>query len=168
MAVTRKAIWLALHGSKLALFLRVCSDNWQFHAPWKRTMLKPEDIQSQTKRIARICFAVSMAVAMVSGCTAVPTAYANTLSKQDPKWQSPQCAQIRAEAAKFKQRDVKWASGLLLGPYSLALVAAGKEHQEKQRILFAREVHLRCSSLPLPKELQVNPSTTRKSVSERG
>lgn len=106
--------------------------------------------------------AIATAAAMVSGCTAVPANYATTLSKQDPKWRSQQCQQIRSEAANYKERKVSWAAGMLIGPYGLALAAAGKEHQEKQRILFAREMHMRCSSRPLPKKLQVNPSATRE------
>jgi hypothetical protein len=101
---------------------------------------------------------------MLAGCTAVPTDYASALSKQDPKWLSPECKEIRAEASDYKEKKLYWGAGLLIGPYGLALVAAGKEHQEKQRILFAREMHMRCSSLPLPKKLQVNSSTRRKSI----
>ena len=101
-------------------------------------------------------------VAMVSGCTTAPADYAATLSRQDPKWLSPRCEEIRAEALSYKERNINWASGLLIGPYGLALVAAGKEHQEKQRILFARELHMRCSSLPLPKNLQTDPAITQK------
>ena len=100
---------------------------------------------------------VGMAVT-VSGCTTAPADYAARLSRQDPKWQSPQCQEIRSEALNYKERNINWASGLLIGPYGLALVAAGKEHQEKQRMLFARELHMRCSSLPLPKELQTDPA----------
>lgn len=106
-----------------------------------------------------------MVLALIAGCTSVPADYAGTLSKQDPKWLSPECEQIRADAANYKERKVSWAAGLLIGPYGLALVAAGKEHQEKQRILFAREMHLRCSSAPLPKKLQINPSAKPKSSS---
>lgn len=106
-----------------------------------------------------------MALALVAGCTAVPADYAATLSQQDPKWLSPECEQIRAEAADYKERKVSWAAGLLIGPYGLALVAAGKEHQEKQRILFAREMHLRCSSAPLPRKLRIDPSAKPRSNS---
>jgi hypothetical protein len=45
--------------------------------------------------------------------------------------------------------------GVLLGPYGLAIAAASKEHQAKQRKLFARDMHLACSSRPLPRELVV-------------
>jgi hypothetical protein len=113
-------------------------------------------------RTAKIWIALA---AMAAGCTTAPADYAATLSNQDPKWQSPECEQIRVQALSYKERNLNWAAGLLIGPYGLALVAAGKEHQEKQRKLLAREMHLRCSSLPLPKNLQVNPSTAQKSSS---
>ena len=93
---------------------------------------------------------------MVAGCTMPPAEYASTLSDQDPKWLSSQCDQIRGAARDYKERKLSWATGLLIGPYGLAIVAAGKEHQEKQRKLLAREMHIRCSSLPLPKNLQIN------------
>ena len=76
---------------------------------------------------------------------------------------SQECEQIREAALNYKERNLNWAAGLLIGPYGLGLVAAGKEHQEKQRKLFAREMHMRCSSLPLPKELQIKPPSTRRS-----
>lgn len=106
----------------------------------------------------------------VAGCTTPPAEYAAALPAQDPKWQSPECEQIRSAALTFeagKTKPIGWAAGLLLGPYGLALAAAGKEHQEKQRKLFNREMHLRCSSLPLPKELQVDPTLTPPSRSDR-
>ena len=92
--------------------------------------------------------------AMVAGCTSLPADYAATLSTQDPKWRSMQCEQTRREALAYKERDLRWSGGMLLGPYGLGIVAAGKEHQEKQRKLAAREMHLRCSSMPLPAHLQ--------------
>lgn len=104
---------------------------------------------------------------MIAGCTSTPQEYATTLSAQDPKWTSPECQQIRAQALDYKERNVNWASGLLIGPYGLAIVAAGKEHQEKQRKLFARDMHLRCSSQPLPKNLQISPETTKSGNSKR-
>lgn len=116
-------------------------------------------------RVARTWIALGVVAGVASGCTSVPANYAATLSQQDPKWSSPECQQIRAEAANYKQRNVSWASGLLLGPYSMALVAASKEHQEKQRILFAREMHLRCSSKPLPRNLEIKPPAPQKNSS---
>jgi hypothetical protein len=97
----------------------------------------------------------------VAGCTTSPTEYAFSLSQQDPKWQSPECAQMRAEAATYgagKRQPLSWGAGALLGPYGLALAAASKDHQEKQRQKFVRDMHLTCSSRPLPKELEVDPT----------
>jgi hypothetical protein len=113
----------------------------------------------------RIGAAVAVAAVIVSGCTAVPADYAAALSRKDPKWRSPQCVEARSAASNYKERNVNWASGLLIGPYGLAIVAAGKEHQEKQRVLLAREVQMRCSNLPLPKNLEVasSPAQNRKS-----
>ena len=125
----------------------------------------PSEDPPQMTRTARIWIAVGAVGAMVAGCTTSPADYAATLWSQDPKWLSPECEEIRVTALNYKERDINWAAGLLIGPYGLALVAAGKEHQEKQRKLFAREMHMRCSSLPLPKNLQVNPLTAQGSNS---
>lgn len=95
--------------------------------------------------------------ALVSGCATSPTNYAATLSTQDPKWQSRQCEQVRATAQAFeaKVRETrKLAPGLLLGPYGIGLALAIKEHQDKQSKQIARDMHMQCSSQPLPTELQ--------------
>jgi len=123
-------------------------------------------LPNANRRSANVLVAVGFAAAMIAGCTATPKDYATTLSAQDPKWSSPECGQIRAQALEYKERNVNWASGLLIGPYGLAIVAAGKEHQEKQRKLFARDMHMRCSSQPLPKNLQIQ-ATTKKSNSQK-
>lgn len=95
--------------------------------------------------------------ALVSGCATSPTNYATTLSTKDPKWQSKQCEQIRATALTYEAKEKenrKLAPGLLLGPYGIGIALAIKEHQDKQRKQIARDMHIRCSSQPLPKELQ--------------
>jgi hypothetical protein len=112
-----------------------------------------------TKRVST--GAAFLLAAAVAGCTTPPAEYGATLSTQDPKWRSPECEQIRAAAVNYeagKTKPLNMGIALLLGPYGLALAAAGREHQEKQRKLFARDMHLQCSSLPLPQELQTNPS----------
>lgn len=101
-----------------------------------------------------------MAMLAVAGCTTPPAEYAATLSTQDAKWRSPECEQSRAAALNYEAGEKKTLSipaSLLLGPYGLGIALAGKEHQEKKRKLLARDMHLRCSSLPLPKNLQINP-----------
>ena len=90
----------------------------------------------------------------LAGCTSLPADYASTLSKRDPKWKSRQCVEARARAAAYEDNTIGFAAGALGGPYGLALAAAGKEHQEKQRRLLARELHLKCSRQPLPKALE--------------
>lgn len=106
-------------------------------------------------RAAKICVPLAVVTALAAGCTSMPTDYVATLSTQDPKWSSRECQEIREKAANYKEQKVNWAAGALIGPYGLAIVAAGKEHQEKQRVAMAREIHLRCSSQPLPKNLEV-------------
>lgn len=97
----------------------------------------------------------------VAGCVSSPADYGASLSQQDPKWASPGCQQARAAAADYAQREKDhpgWGFGVLLGPYSMGMVAAVKEHEKQQRRLLARQTYLQCSSLPLPKELDFDPA----------
>ena len=98
----------------------------------------------------------------LAACTTPPADYAMALSRQDPKWHSPQCVEMRAAASSYAAREkqpLNWSTGVLLGPYGLGIAAAGKDYQEKRRKLFVREMHLRCSSRPLPRELQFDPAS---------
>jgi len=109
----------------------------------------------------RIAVVIALCAALV-GCASSPVDYGASLSQQDPKWASPQCQQARAAAADYAQREKDhpgWGMGVLLGPYSMGMVAAVKEHEQQQRRLFARQMHLQCSSQPLPKELDFDPAT---------
>jgi hypothetical protein len=108
----------------------------------------------------RIAMSVALA-ATVAGCTTSPVDYGASLSQQDQKWASPECQKARLAASDYDAREKQhpgWAF-VALGPYGMGILAAVKEHEQKQRKLVAREVHLRCSSLPLPKALQgdLNP-----------
>ncbi|EBV3600239.1 hypothetical protein DOI34_27180 [Salmonella enterica subsp. enterica serovar Virchow] len=62
---------------------------------------------------------------------------------------------MRADAATYEARERKlyWSAGALIGPYGLGIVAAGKEHQQKERRRFVRAMYLACSTAPLPAEL---------------
>lgn len=109
--------------------------------------------------------AAAVLAAALAGCTTPTGAPADTaaaLSQDDPKWSSPACQTVRAEAAAYTEANMRWEAGALLGPYGLGMVAAGKQHQAKQRKLFARDLHLACSSRPLPPELNVDPAVKRQ------
>jgi len=102
--------------------------------------------------------AVALLAVAAAGCTTSPRDYALSLSPQDPKWQSAECTQMRTAAQTYgvgQKPPLSWGAGALLGPYGLAIAAASKDHQEKQRKRFARDMHLACSSRPVPKDLQV-------------
>lgn len=106
--------------------------------------------------------AMSALAATLGGCATSPVDYGVSLSQQDPKWASPQCQQARTAASDYAVREKShpgWEFAAL-GPYGLGIIAATKQAEQKQRKLFARNVHLQCSSLPLPKELEgdLNPA----------
>ncbi|SFO66138.1 hypothetical protein SAMN03159463_02560 [Mesorhizobium sp. NFR06] len=109
----------------------------------------------------RIAVVAALSAAM-AGCVSAPADYGASLSQQDPKFASPECQQARAAAADYAQREKQhpgWGFGVLLGPYSMGMVAAVKEHERQQRLLLARQMHLQCSSQPLPRELDFDPAT---------
>ncbi|OBQ85645.1 MULTISPECIES: hypothetical protein [unclassified Mesorhizobium] len=109
----------------------------------------------------RIAMILALSAAL-TGCVTSPVDYGAKLSQQDPKWASPECQQARIAASDYDVREKEhpgWGFGVLLGPYSMGMVAAVKEHEQQQRRLLARQVHLQCSSQPLPKELDFDPAT---------
>lgn len=106
-------------------------------------------------------FLVVLGLALAAGgcSTTAPGDYAATLSKKDRKYQSAACRRARAAAAQQaaeQDKTMSVAEGLMFGPYGVGMALAGKEHQEKKRRLAAREVHLRCSSQPLPAALRTD------------
>ena len=118
-----------------------------------------------TSKWNAMAIAMSALAATVAGCATSPVDYGASLSPQDPKWASPACQQARAAAAAYAAREKQhpgWEF-VALGPYGLGIIAATKEAEQKQRKLYARDVHLQCSSLPLPKELQgdLSPAVAR-------
>ena len=72
---------------------------------------------------------------------------------------------MRAAAANYEANEKKTLSlgaGAAFAWYGIGIAAAGKDHQAKQRKLFARDMYLQCSSQPLPKDLQNLATTTRR------
>lgn len=77
----------------------------------------------------------------------------------DPKWDTQECKDIRLAAVSYNDKvgsrvAIGLASGLLLGPFGIPIAIAADANQDEVRKGFNREIHLRCSSQPLPKELQ--------------
>lgn len=84
------------------------------------------------------------------------------LSINDPKWETESCREIRLAALNYDDKvgervAIGLASGLLLGPFGIPIAAAADMEREDARKMFAREMHLRCSSLPLPEKLKNVP-----------
>ncbi|WP_422371362.1 hypothetical protein [Hoeflea sp.] len=105
---------------------------------------------------------VVASAAALAACTPQPAQYAQKLSMNDPKWESEDCKEIRLASLNYDDKvgqrmAIGVASGLLLGPFGIPLAIAADANQEEQRQAFAREMHLRCSSLPLPESLVEKP-----------
>lgn len=99
---------------------------------------------------------------LLAGCTSTPDKYAAQLPQDDPKYNTQECKDIRLKALEFDNKTgsraaIGLASGLLLGPFGLPIAIASDAEREEARKIFAREVHMRCSSKPLPKNLEVKP-----------
>jgi len=117
---------------------------------------------------------VALAV-LAAGCSPKPANYASTLATTDPKWESDECRDIRLAALSYDDKTgqrlaIGLASGLLLGPFGIPIAAAADADQDEQRRMFSRELHMRCSSLPLPdslktqKELPARPADATAAV----
>ena len=77
----------------------------------------------------RIALVVAL-TATVAGCVSSPVQYGASLSPQDPKWATPECQQARTDAMNYDAREKGqpgWGFGVLLGPYSMGLVAAAAD-----------------------------------------
>lgn len=109
------------------------------------------------KRIALL-----VAAAFVAGCAPKPQNYTGTLSTDDPKWNTAECVTMRMKALDYNDKvgqrvAIGIGAGLLLGPFGLPLAAAADAHQNDIRRAYSREVHLACSSQPLPDSLKELP-----------
>ena len=120
-------------------------------------------------RLSLLVVAVCVAL---SACAPKPQIYAEKLAAEnDPKFNSPECLSIREKALTYDDKTAEravtgLALGLFLGPFGLPFAIAGDSSQNEDRRAFAAEVHRRCSSKPLPKELEPpkNEATNGSSV----
>lgn len=109
---------------------------------------------------------VGLAGLLIAGCTSTPDKYAASLPQDDPKFNSKECKDIRLKALEFDNKvgsrvAIGLGAGLLLGPFGIPLAVAADGEREDARRLFAREIHMRCSSKPLPKNLEVKPAKNK-------
>jgi hypothetical protein len=107
------------------------------------------------KTIRGMCL-VAFSVTL-SACAAKPQQFTGQLDHSDPKYKSKECADIRLKALDYDDKvgsrvAIGLASGLLLGPFGIPIAAAADASQNAEREAWNREIHLRCSSKPLPKK----------------
>ena len=105
-----------------------------------------------------------LCLGLLAACASSPDKYAASLPQQDPKWNTAECKEIRLKALEFDHKigqrvAIGLASGLLLGPFGLPIAAASDAERNEARRMFNREIHIRCSSKPIPKDLQDPPKT---------
>lgn len=100
---------------------------------------------------------IGVSASVLVGCAARPQMTTRQLSADDPKFNSPECLDIRARALSYNDRvgerlAVGVVSGLLLGPFGIPIAAAADIQQNQERETFNREIALRCMTNP-PAEL---------------
>lgn len=112
-------------------------------------------------------FLLTCSVLVMAGCTSTPDKYAAGLPESDPKYNTPECKDIRLKALDFDNKVgqrmlIGAGAGLLLGPFGLPLAMAADAEREDARKAFAREIHMRCSSKPLPANLVPKPKMEQR------
>lgn len=97
------------------------------------------------------------ALLVCAGCAAPPQAYVDSLRVSDAKFQSSACKAIRQKANGYEQEEnerLKSSAMIGLMSPSSALATVNVTNQQNiRRRQFNRELHLKCSSLPLPDDL---------------
>lgn len=105
----------------------------------------------------------------LAACASKPQDFASQLDMKDKKFNSKECSEIRLHALQYDDKvgsrvAIGIASGLLLGPFGIPIAAAADANQNAEREAWNREIHLRCSSKPLPSKSENNKtSETSKS-----
>jgi hypothetical protein len=111
-------------------------------------------------------------VPLLAACAPKPQIYAESLPSDDPKWKTPECVSIREKAFGYDDKVAEravggLALGLVLGPFGIPFAVAADASQNEDRRSFAREVHMRCSSKPLPEKLKT-PDEQKKDLEAKG
>ena len=101
---------------------------------------------------------IAVAMGLVcAGCATQPEAYVEGLGTTDAKWQTPACKAMRQRAGAYEQEESdRFKSEFLMHAISpsgtLATINVTNQRNIRRR-QFSRDVHLACSSQPLPAEL---------------
>ncbi|WP_074471707.1 hypothetical protein [Bosea sp. BIWAKO-01] len=105
----------------------------------------------------RIQAAIAVVGLICVGCTTQPASYAGSLNHSDRKWQSAACKEARQKAENYASAETEHLkSSVMIGVLSpsSALAAVNVTNQQNvRRKQFNRDLHLRCSSAPLPGDL---------------
>jgi hypothetical protein len=97
----------------------------------------------------RTIAAIAIAGCLASCAAATPQKTVESLNMTDPKFNSPECNDIRARAVSYDDKVAEravtgMALGLFLGPFGLPMAAATDKAQDDVRRGFNREITLRC------------------------
>ena len=103
-------------------------------------------------------FLITFAMLWMTGCAESP----NNISKNyidDPKYSSEECKEMRIKALEYVDQilgrmGTGLAFGVFLGPMGVPIAAASELPLNEERKSWSREVHLACSSDPLPNRLR--------------
>lgn len=115
--------------------------------------------------------AVAMGL-ICAGCATQPQTYAEGLGTTDPKWQSAACKAMRQRAGGYEQAESdRFKSEFLMHAISpsgtLATINVTNQRNVWRRQA-SRDVHLACSSRPLPEELTNIPEIQPPSMLDTG
>jgi hypothetical protein len=97
----------------------------------------------------RTVFCAVLMALCVSACSSRPQQTLGQLNTTDPKFNSPECLDIRARALTYDDKigeraAIGFAAGLLLGPFGLPIAASMDAKQDEERMVFNREITMRC------------------------
>ena len=108
--------------------------------------------------LMRILLIMAIAALGLVGCAQNPKEVSKNYTS-DVKYNTANCQAMRRKALDYNDRvlgrmGTGLALGVFLGPFGIPLVAAGDIAQNNERKAWSREVHLACSSEPLPEALK--------------